>query len=230
MKSENWKSFYGPCYLKRLDLPTQTFRLTASLSGWFNEKNPDYEFVVFFCCGFKNIIRCSTVNGCQVLPAVHKRSTLHQFSTFCYIKKVTGVSEEFTSQSNYCSRSHIVRCFQSLVFLLIFFLTSLGYYLTISVFFLLTTNFAKNFCDFRIYLRLFGFLSIKLSIFSRRNFIIFIFCLRRIAWLKPNLDHKKRRNTVRWKYQFYVNTRSVMTRTTRQTEVALTLMGGRVHL
>lgn len=121
MKSENWKSFYGPCYLKRLDLPTQTFRLTASFSGWFNEKNPDYEFVVFFCCGFKNIIRCSTVNGCQVLPAVHKRSTLHQFSTFCYIKKVTGVSEEFTSQSNYCSRSHIVRCFQSLVFLLIFF-------------------------------------------------------------------------------------------------------------
>ena len=135
MKSENWKSFYGPCYLKRLDLPTQTFRLTASFSGWFNEKNPDYEFVVFFCCGFKNIIRCSTVNGCQVLPAVHKRSTLHQFSTFCYIKKVTGVSEEFTSQSNYCSRSHIVRCFQSLVFLLIFFLTSLGCYLTISVFF-----------------------------------------------------------------------------------------------
>ena len=119
--SENWKSFYGPCYLKRLDLPTQTFRLTASFSGWFYEKNPDYEFVVFFCCGFKNIIRCSTVNGCQVLPAVHKRSTLHQFSTFCYIKKVTGVSEEFTSQSNYCSRSHIVRCFQSLVFLLIFF-------------------------------------------------------------------------------------------------------------
>lgn len=121
MKSENWKSFYGPCYLKRLDLPTQTFTLTASFSGWFNEKNPDYEFVVFFCCEFKNIIRCSSVNGCQVLPAVHKRSTLHQFSTFCYIKKVTGVSEEFTGQSNYCSRSHIVRCFQSLVFLLIFF-------------------------------------------------------------------------------------------------------------
>ena len=95
----------------------------------------------------------------------------------------------------------------NLLFSFNFFLTSRGCYLTISVFFLLTTHFAKNFCDFLIYLRLFGFLSIKLSIFSRRNFIIFIFCLRRIAWLKPNLDHKKRRNTARWKYQFYVNTR-----------------------